>query len=142
MRNSSKQEYWVANISPRNVTLADLALNIKAFGIVNLLNKKHYNYTFEQLEKSRISGSIFKKSNMIKVRNSSPPIIEKKTISISKDATMPSRAKSIFQINEVEYDELKVAENKEMQKILDEEYAKETVELEETEIAPKKGKNV
>lgn len=132
MNSHSKPTYWVTNRSNRNVTLADLALNIKAFTTVNLLDDRHYRYTIEQLEHSRLSGSIFKKGAMISVRDVPPPMPEKNTIAIVRDAIFPSKERSIFVIHQTEYDELKfddVENEKETQKKLDEEYAKENADL-------------
>ena len=130
MKTLPKPEFWVTNFSPRNVTLADLALNIKAFTTVNLLDKKHYNYTMEQLIKSRDSGSIYNKRDKIKPRLKAPPQIEEARLPVLLEATIPSRARSILSITEVEYDELKVSEDKETQRKLDEEYANESADLE------------
>lgn len=51
-----------------NVTLTDLNLTIPAHSCVNLLSK-HYYYTLDQLLKSAMSGSLFKKRNKIWLRN-------------------------------------------------------------------------
>ena len=56
MKNK-KMEFWVTNISSTNVSLSDLALTIKARSTVNLLDEKHYNFTLEQLLKSKASVS-------------------------------------------------------------------------------------
>lgn len=142
MKTLPKPEFWVTNGSPMNVTLADLALNIRAFTTVNLLDKKHYNYTPEQLIKSRDSGSIFKKRDKIVFR-ASPPDVAKKAAPIMYDATIPSRGRSILSIKEIEYDELKVSEDKDIQKKLDEDYARENADLVEVDsqkiIISKKG---
>lgn len=133
MKNFPQLEFWVTNASPMNVTLADLALNIRAFSTVNLLDKKHYNYTIEQLIKSKEKGSIFKKRDKIIVRDLPPPVVEKNKLPFLKDALIPSRERSLFAITEVEYDELKISDEKEMQNKLDEEYAKENAELAEAD---------
>ena len=127
-----KAEFWVTNLSPRNVTLADLALNIKAFTTVNLLDKRHYQYTLEQLKKSQESGSIFHKRDKIIVRGL-PPEIQKDKMPFLQEAVIPSRERSVFSIVEVEYDELKVSDDKEIHKKLDEEYAKENADLAEAD---------
>lgn len=140
MNTCTKPTYWVTNRSNRNVTLADLALNIKAWTTVNLLDEKHYHYTIEQLEHSRLSGSIFKKQAMISVRDVPPPMPEKNTVAIVRDAIFPSKERSIFVITQTEYDELKfedVDNEKEAQKKLDEEYAKENADL--TDLDYKRG---
>lgn len=127
-------EFWVTNASPMNVTLADLAINIKSFSTVNLLNKKHYDLTLERLIKSKDSGSIFKKRDKILVRHLPPPKPEKEMIPFIQDTVMQSRARSVFVINAVEYDELKITEEKENQNKTDEEYAREAAELIENDI--------
>lgn len=66
-------EYWVTNITQnRDVSIGDLRVTIRAGKSVNLLDSKHYSFTYEQLEKSRISGSIATKPNMIRVRDLPP----------------------------------------------------------------------
>src|SRR5580693_5747273 len=92
--------FWVTNTSPRNVTLADLALNIKAFTTVNLLDNKHYQYTPEQLQKSKETGSLFLKRHCIAVREVSPPIPDKETVPIVINAYIPNRQCSLFEIKE------------------------------------------
>lgn len=133
MKHLTKPEFWVTNVSPRNVTLADLAINIRAFTTVNLLDKKHYDLTLEQLLKSKETGSLFKKKDKIITRHLPPPQIEKDKMSFLSENGIPSRARSILTINEIEYDELKVATDKENQKQLDEEYARENADLVEAD---------
>jgi Mg/Co/Ni transporter MgtE len=134
MKPTSNPAFWVTNRSPRNVTLADLAINIKAFTTVNLLDKRHHNYTLEQLNKSRESGSIFNKRDKIKVRRTTPETTKRTVVPFLQDAIIPSRERSLLAIQEKEYEELKVfdeSDSKEMQKVMDEEFARESVELEE-----------
>lgn len=59
-----------------NVCLRDLNLTVKAQSHANLLDEKHYNYTLEQLQKSAESGSIFRKSDKIKVRKIPPEYVQ------------------------------------------------------------------
>lgn len=121
--------FWVTNMSPMNVTLADLALNIKAFSTVNLLDKKHYSYTLEQLIKSQESGSLFKKRDKISVRHVAPPDPEKNKVPIVYGSIIPDRTRSLFNINDEEYEELKVSSE---DKKKDEEiYAQENADLAE-----------
>ena len=127
--STTKRAFWVTNISPMNVTLADLALNIRAFSTVNLLDDRHYKYTIEQLLKSKESGSLSKKRDRIVVRDVPPPDPEKNKIPIVFGAIIPDRARSLFHIEEKEYEELKVSD--EDQKIQDEIYAKENADLAE-----------
>src|SRR5579885_2867901 len=86
--------FWVTNICNRNVSLADLDLTIKAFTSVNLLDKKHYPYTLEQLQKSATSGSLFAKKNMI-VPRKNPPAIHHNDVTADREAVIPSRQRSL-----------------------------------------------
>jgi hypothetical protein len=124
--------FWITNMSPRNVTLADLAMNIRAFSTVDLLDKRHYKYTLEQLLKSKESGSLFKKSNMIVVREVAPPDPEKNRIAIVYGSIIPDRVRSLYKVNEEEYEELKVSN--EDQKKQDEIYAEENADLAEIDL--------
>lgn len=119
--------FWVTNCSNRNVTLADLALNIKAYTSVNLLDKRHYKYTLEQLEKSEKEGSIFNKKTFIKKRLT-PPVIVKEEMPFLKDTVIPSRERSTLVIKEMHYKELDISED-DRKKKEEEEYANDNAEL-------------
>lgn len=133
--------FWITNMSPMNVTLADLAINIKAFSTVNLLDKRHHSYTLEQLLKSKESGSIFKKRDKIKVRDLAPPNKKPDVIPFIQSSVIPDRTRSIYQIEDKEYEELQVTQ--EDQQKQDEIYARENADLAELDaqrsvINPKK----
>ena len=100
--------FWVTNISNRNVTLSDLALNIPAYRTVNLMDTRHYQYTLEQLQKSATSGSLFFKRNMIVVRKVAPEVHKEKK-SVNHQAVIPSRERSVLEIKEEKYEELQVS---------------------------------
>lgn len=117
MKNANK-EFWVTNLSNRDVSLADLNLTIRAFTSVNLLGRRYY-YTLEQLEKSVASGSIFKKRDKIVKRLVPPQFIKMNVVDMS-DANMPSRERSILDVKEEKYEELMVS---------DEDFAKENADL-------------
>jgi len=126
---ATKQTFWVSNMTPRNVTLADLALNIKAFSTVNLLDQKHYKYTLEQLLKSKESGSLFIKKASISVRNVPPPVKKKDEIPIVYSSFMPTRARSILEVENKDFADLILSD--EDQKKQDEIYAQENADLAE-----------
>lgn len=105
-----QQTFWVTNISNRNVSLTDLNLTIKAFSSVNLLDGKHYYYTLEQLEKSKLNGSIFNKRNKIKVREVAPEII-KMNIPFDSETFIPSRQHSVLEIKHINYEELDISDD-------------------------------
>jgi hypothetical protein len=120
--------FWVTNISPMNVSLADLNLTIKAYSSINLLDVKHYSYNLAQLEKSVNSGSIFKKRDKIIVRKVAPEVL-RANIPFNRETFIPSRDRSIFSIKEEHYDELNVS---------DEDFAKDSADLLDLDETPTK----
>lgn len=115
----NKPVFWVTNISKRNVSLADLNLTIKAFSSVNLLDKKHYSYSLEQLQSSRDSGSIYNKRDKIKLRDVAPEII-KMNMPVIAETYIPSRERSVYSIKDEKYEELEMS---------DEDFAKENADM-------------
>lgn len=118
--------FWVTNISPMNVSLADLALTIKAYSSVNLLDKRHYPYTQDQLQKSFESGSIFKKRDKIVIRKIAPEIL-KANVPLARETFIPTRERSTLVIKEENYEELNVS---------DEDFAKENADIVELDNQP------
>lgn len=116
----TNKTFWLTNTSNRNVSLADLNLTIKAYSTVNLLDKKHYEYTLEQLVKSIESGSLFKKKSMISLRKV-PPQRVKSDILFNRESFTPSRSKSILEIKQENYEELEMS---------DEQFALENADIE------------
>lgn len=121
--------FWVINISNMNVSLADLNLTIKAFTSVNLLDKKHYKYTLEQLTKSVESGSIFKKRDKIRKRQVAPEVL-KVNIPFTNETFIPTRERSLFEIKNENFEELNFSED---QKKSDERFADENAETAEAD---------
>jgi hypothetical protein len=101
--------FWVTNISCMNVSLADLNLTVKALSSANLLDKRHYQYTIDQLTKSFESGSIFKKRDKIVIRKLAPEVL-KMNVPFSRETFIPSRERSILTIKDEKYEELNVGE--------------------------------
>lgn len=104
-------QFWVTNISNRDVSLSDLGLSIPAFKTVNLLDKRHYNFSLEELELSEKSGSIFRKKSKIKKRKVPPTIEKKQILEVDFNAVVPSRRRSIVKIEEVYYEELDISDD-------------------------------
>lgn len=106
------QVFWVSNISNRNVNLTDLGLTIPAGKHANLLDKRHYNYTYEELIKSATCGSIFKKRTKIVVRKVPPkPDNQYQKKMIDHNAVLPSRRRSLVKVIEKQYDELEITDD-------------------------------
>ena len=97
--------FWITNISDRNVSLSDLNITIKAKSSVNLLNKKHYSFKLEDLEKSLSSGSLFKKRDKL-FKRVVPPVKENTFTQIDNSAIFPSKTRSIFEFQEEKFEEL------------------------------------
>jgi hypothetical protein len=135
--------FWLTNISNRNVSLTDLNLTVKAWSAINLMDTRHYKYTIEQLRKSEESGSIFKKRDKLVVRKVAPDVESShvsldfltKTITVCKDATIPSRERSILNIKEEYYEELNIDEKND-EKLDLEKFAKENADLIEMDAQP------
>lgn len=115
----TQPEFWITNISNRNVSLADLNLTIKAFSSINLLDTKHYSYTVEQLRTSEAIGSIHAKRNKIVVRNVAPELI-KMNMPVLAETYIPSRERSVYSIKDEKYEELEMS---------DEDFAKENADI-------------
>ena len=118
--------FWLTNISNRNVSIADLNLTVKAFSSVNLLDKKHYQYNLEQLQKSAESGSIFNKRNKLVVRKLAPEVL-KANIPFARETFLTTRERSVLAIKEEHYEELEVS---------NEEFAKENADFAEMDTQP------
>lgn len=99
--------FWLSNVSNRNVSLTDLAITVKAFSTVNLMDTRHYQLTREQLEKSAKEGSIYLKRRMLRVRVV-PPVVEQVNMTMAPDAIIPGRERSTLNIKEEHYEELQV----------------------------------
>lgn len=114
-------DFWITNISKMNVSLRDLNITIKARSHVNLLNKRHYSYTLEQLKKSAKSGSIFKKRDKIKVRQVPPEFLTGNKIMSSSDPMDRIRNPlfSRVEIKEAKFEELVDSEEELAESIAD-----------------------
>jgi len=89
----------------KDISLSDLRLTLRSGKSVNLLDKHHYSYTLEQLQESAKSGSIFKKSYAVKVREVAPyPKAHRIDILDKRSILKPIRNK--VQIEQKYYEEL------------------------------------
>lgn len=104
---AKKSEFWITNISKKNVTLADLAIVVPAGVSWNLLNSRHFHYTAEQLEKSAQEGSLYRKGNLIKVRKVAPQEPVKPGLYVA-DTFRETKPRSLVKIQEKRFEELDV----------------------------------
>lgn len=100
-----RKDFWITNITNKDLAVEDLGIRIRAFTSINLLDSKHYHFNVEQLEKSQNNGSLFKKKEMICVRQIAPET--NKVHNIKKnDFYRPSIKRSGIEHKPVVYDEL------------------------------------
>lgn len=110
-KSQSSEQFWVSNISNMNVSLSDLGLTIPAHKSVNLLDKRHYSFNKEDLILSATSGSLFKKKSKVVVRKIPPAIEAPKIPEVDHNAIVPSRRRSIIQIEKIQYEELDISDD-------------------------------
>jgi len=113
--------FWVTNISKCEVSLRDLNYSIPPMSTVNLLSKNH-SLTKAQIETSAASGSIFAKSDKIKVRLIPPQHLPPSILPIDRENPIPTRQRSALKIEHVHYEELNIS---------DDDFAKENADLAE-----------
>ncbi len=109
-RRAPERTFWITNVSERNVSLGDLAVSVPAMSSVNLLDKRHYGLTEEQVKKSAANGSIFKKSDKIVVRMVPPVVSGQRPMPFCQDA-IPSRGTSIYEMKQEHYEELQISDD-------------------------------
>lgn len=109
LKKPRNKEFWITNsLTNKDVSLADLALTIRARESRNLLDSKHYHYTAEQLKKSMESGSLYNKRAYIKIRQYAPKPIIKPGLYISKEGRPAMPLRSRIQIENKTYEDFKV----------------------------------
>ncbi len=112
--------FWIINISKVSVMLSDLNFNIKPGQYCNLLDPKHFHYTYEQLVKSSESGSLFKKKDKVAICGEEKPSFKKKETREMSTIPAVKPVRSVVRVFEPDYDALLFS---------DEHYAQEISEL-------------
>ena len=109
-RKNQQDEFWVTNISDRNVCVADLGITIPARRSMNLLDSRHHYYTLEQLKQSAASGSLHAKKHYLFVRTVTPELIFTPGIHISKVPLFIAKQqlRSNVVLKEEQYEELAI----------------------------------
>lgn len=115
---TAPKEFWIVNISNKDISIDDLYLTIRAKTSINLLDSKHYYFTWDQVFKSITSGSIFKKRNKIFIRKI-PPKFEQIKLQVDEISVIPCRSKSIYEVKEEKYEELNVTDEQFVEENLD-----------------------
>lgn len=103
--------FWITNISKKAVHLSDIGVIIYPMRSINLLDKRHYSLTRNQLERSQASGSLNTKKDLVVVRKV-PPVIEAPNyLPIKEDAIYPSKPRSSIAVENIKYEELDVPDD-------------------------------
>lgn len=107
-----KQDFfWITNIVKKAVHLGDIGVVIQPRTSINLLDKKHYTLTKEQLEKSAKLGSLFAKNKMVVIRKVPPNEDPKKYLPFKEDAVFTTKQRSTVEIENVKYEELQMSDD-------------------------------
>lgn len=118
-------DFWITNISDHLISLGDLGVLIRPYQSINLLDPKHYQLTQEQINSSLFSGSLYKRSDKIKVRKNPPNLTKLKgpsPIDFEQTNDFPSKIRSIIKFQEFNHEDYQIS---------DDEYAKQNAELAE-----------
>lgn len=114
-RDKQKNEFWIVNVSKKNVTLSDLALSIPSGRSMNLLDNRHHHYTLEQIQQSAEKGSIYRKRDKIKIRKQAPQKIIEPGLQLAILPAVTSHIQglpSLVTIEEKRYEELDISDEK------------------------------
>ena len=115
----------------RDVSIGDLRITVRRGQTVNLLDRKHYHFTIEQLRKSAESGSLKAKSYFLKVREKAgAPRTVKMIQEIEPRRVLKSVPRNAVKIEEPKYKDLDFVEE------ADAEIARESAEAEAIDHRP------
>jgi hypothetical protein len=112
--------FWVINISKVTVNLGDLGFTIRPGQYYNLLDAKHFHYTYDRLTKSLESGSLFARKNKVVYLGEEKPHFGKKEKPQMSTIPAVKPVRSVVEVVEIDYDALLFS---------DESYANEISEL-------------
>jgi len=104
-----------------NILLADLQIMIRSGESKNLLDKKHFSYTLDQINKSAESGSLYKKRDKIKIRKVAPKVIVVPGVYLVDMPNFIKPLRSQVEIIEPKYEELEISAEEMIDEITNEE---------------------
>lgn len=112
MKKEEQQDFfWITNITSKAHHLSDIGVMIYPMRSLNLLDRRHYQLTRAQLEKSRTSGSLFTKKAVVVVRQVPPEGTAPQYIPFKADAVYPSKPRSSVELENIKYEELDVPDD-------------------------------
>lgn len=110
-KRNMPDSFWITNITRKAHHLHDIGVMIYPMRSLNLLDNKHYNLTRVQLEKSKESGSLFKKQDAVVVRKVAPEIAGIQYIPFKENAMFPYKQRSAVEVENIKYEELNVSDD-------------------------------
>lgn len=123
---NKRREYWITNISTsKDISISDLRITVPATKSLNLLDSNHHTYTYEQLEKSRLTGGIKERSRWLKVRDVAPQKQIRPGIHLTKNARIAKLRAPSVKIKYKKYEELGDKE----EQLAEEQFAAEEAEI-------------
>lgn len=78
-------DFWVLNFSDRGICIKDLSLIIMPNSMYNLSNKKFFNYTTEQLNKSLHYGSLHFKRDRVVISQKEPEFYDDCLVTVCEE---------------------------------------------------------
>lgn len=132
------EELWITNISrTQDISVGDLRIRLRRGQSINLLAKKkngrsRYEITRAAIDKSIASGSIFKKSHVIKIRQVAP-IVFNHRIDINEvtDRSSSRLTRTAAEIEVVDFPDLEIDDD-----VSEEEFAAENADADFADRAP------
>lgn len=101
------KQLWITNISrKRDISIGDLRLTIRIGQSINLLDKKHFKYTEEQIRTSIEKGSLFLRRDVIKVREVAPVVFNMKLEVQQSDRSNLRHMRKYIPVDKPVYEEL------------------------------------
>jgi len=98
--------FWIINISKVVVNLGDLGFTIRPAQYYNLLDPKHFHYTYERLAKSAESGSLFTYKKKVVITGEEKPYFGKKEKPQMSTIPAVKPVRSVVEVVEPDYDQL------------------------------------
>lgn len=101
-----RNQFWITNFSKKSVHLYDLGVDLAPGKSANLLDRRHYSISVNQIIESLRDGTLAKKKDQVAVRRVLPEAVESALSVAGDEAIIPTRRRSAVQVEEVRYEEL------------------------------------
>jgi hypothetical protein len=109
----TNKEFWVTNICfTKDISIDDLRVRIRRGCSINLLDRKHYSLTEDQINKSLENGSLKRKGHVLKIRQVAPEK-EKLIVDFDKNPRLLKKVRNVVEIETPQFEELDFDDEKE-----------------------------